>query len=66
MEAARLMGIEPPPEIAFEDADLSPMARSFWGENKRVSNAKLKKLGYEFEFPNYRQSLRQMWDMKAY
>ncbi|PRX10672.1 UNVERIFIED_ORG: nucleoside-diphosphate-sugar epimerase [Martelella mediterranea] len=65
-EAARLMGIEPPPAVAFEDADLSPMARSFWGENKRVSNAKLRKLGYEFEFPNYRQSLKQMWDMKAY
>ncbi|AJY47618.1 SDR family oxidoreductase [Martelella endophytica] len=65
-EAARLMGIEPPPEIAFEDADLSPMARSFWGENKRVSNAKLKKLGYEFEFPDYHQSLKQLWDMKAF
>ena len=33
------MGVEPPPEIAFETAELSPMARSFYGENKRVSNA---------------------------
>lgn len=65
-EAARLMGIEPPPAVDFEDADMSPMARSFWGENKRVSNTKIRKLGYEFEFPNYRQSLKQMWDMKTY
>lgn len=65
-EAARLMGIEPPPEVPFEEADMTPMAKSFWGENKRVSNAKLRKLGYEFEFPNYRQSLKQLWDMRAY
>ena len=38
-EAARLMGVDPPPEIPFETAELSPMARSFYGENKRVSNA---------------------------
>ena len=37
--AAELMGIAPPPEIPFETAQLSPMARSFYGENKRVSNA---------------------------
>lgn len=37
--AATLMGVEPPPEQAFETADLTPMARSFYGENKRVSNA---------------------------
>ena len=37
--AAALMGVEPPPEIPFETAQLSPMARSFYGENKRVANA---------------------------
>ena len=40
--AAELMGVEPPPEIPFETAELSPMARSFYGENKRVSNAAIK------------------------
>ena len=40
--AAELMGVEPPPEIPFETAQLSPMARSFYGENKRVSNAAIK------------------------
>ncbi|MBX4940116.1 SDR family oxidoreductase [Rhizobium binae] len=61
VEAARLMGIEPPPEQAFETAQLTPMARSFYGENKRVSNAKLKAAGFEFSFPEYPMSLAQLW-----
>ena len=60
-EAARLMGIEPPPEIDFETAVLSPMARSFYGENKRVSNAKIRSLGFQFRFPDYRNSLQDLW-----
>lgn len=60
-EAARLMGIEPPPEQAFETAALSPMARSFYGENKRVSNARLRNLGFSFRFPDYRTSLADLW-----
>ncbi len=60
-EAARLMGIEPPPEQAFDTAELSPMARSFYGENKRVSNAKICNLGFHFLFPDYRLSLAQLW-----
>ncbi|MFS8143919.1 SDR family oxidoreductase [Rhizobium sp. BR 249] len=61
VEAARLMGVEPPPEQAFETAELTPMARSFYGENKRVSNAKLKAAGFEFSFPTYPMSLAQLW-----
>lgn len=61
VEAARLMGVEPPPEQAFETAELTPMARSFYGENKRVSNAKLKAAGFEFSFPSYPMSLAQLW-----
>ncbi|GEO83712.1 MULTISPECIES: SDR family oxidoreductase [Alphaproteobacteria] len=60
-EAARLMGIDPPPEQAFETAELSPMARSFYGENKRVSNARLQALGFAFRHENYRQSLNDLW-----
>jgi nucleoside-diphosphate-sugar epimerase len=60
-EAARLMGVEPPAEQAFETAELSPMARSFYGENKRVSNAKICNLGFQFSYPDYRVSLRQLW-----
>ncbi len=60
VEAARLMGVEPPPEQAFETAELTPMARSFYGENKRVSNAKLKASGFVFSFPDYPMSLAQL------
>ncbi len=64
--AAELMGVEPPPEIPFETAQLSPMARSFYGENKRVSNKKLKETGYAFRFPNYRVALSAMWNDRTW
>ena len=60
--AHELMGRIAPPEIDFESADLSPMARSFYGENKRVSNAKSKAmLKMQYEWPDYRTSLERMW-----
>ena len=59
--AAGLMGVEPPPETAFEAAYMSPMALSFWGEVKRVSNRKLRDGGYVFRQPNYRAALDDMW-----
>lgn len=59
--AAELMGVAPPPEIAFAEAELSPMARSFYGENKRVSNARIKSEGLAFRYPNYRAALENMW-----
>ena len=55
--AADLAGIEPPPETAFDEAELSPMARSFYGDNKRVSNARIKRAGYAFLYPSYREGL---------
>jgi nucleoside-diphosphate-sugar epimerase len=59
--AAHLMGIMPPPETPFETAELSPMARSFYGENKKVSNRKIRDLGFEFAYPDYRLSLENLW-----
>ncbi len=59
--AAKLMGVPPPPEIPFESAQLSPMVRSFYGENKRVSNASIKAAGYDFLFPDYRTAFEHMW-----
>jgi nucleoside-diphosphate-sugar epimerase len=57
--AAGLLQMPPPPEIAFEDAHLSPMAASFYGENKRVSNARLRTdLAVALKFPSYREGLR--------
>jgi hypothetical protein len=61
LEAARLMGVEPPPEHDFETAEMTPMARSFYGANMRVSNAKIKDAGFRFHFPNYHMSLEQLW-----
>jgi len=43
--AAGLMNVPPPPETPFAEAEMTPMARSFYGESKRVSNAKLKAAG---------------------
>ncbi len=59
--AAGLTGIEPPPEIPFDPAELTPMAASFYGENKRVSNHRIKaELGYRFRYPTYREALRDL------
>ena len=56
--AAGLLGIAPPPAVAFETAELSPMAKSFYGEVKRVSNARLKRdLGWRPLYPTYREGL---------
>lgn len=56
--AADLLGLPLPPEIPFEQAELSPMARSFYAESKRVSNKRIKtELGYRLIYPNYREGL---------
>ena len=62
-EAARLLGIAPPPAIPFEQAlpAMSPMARSFWSENRRVANATTKAaLGIAWRYPTYREGLRAL------
>jgi nucleoside-diphosphate-sugar epimerase len=52
--AARLLGLAVPPDIPFESATLSPMARSFYADSKRVSNRRVKEeLGYHFLYPDY-------------
>ena len=59
--AAELMGLAPPPEVAFEDAKLSAMARSFYADSKRVSNARIKQeLGYVLKYPNYCAGLKAL------
>jgi nucleoside-diphosphate-sugar epimerase len=60
--AAELMGVPSPPEIPFEEAELSDMARSFYAENKRVSNRRIKEeLGVKLRYPTYRDGLTAMW-----
>jgi nucleoside-diphosphate-sugar epimerase len=59
--AAGLLGIEPPPEIDFAEAELSPMAASFYAESKRVRNDLIKRrLGFAPAFPSYREGLRAL------
>jgi len=56
--AAKLVGMPPPTLVAFDDADLTPAARRFWSENKRVSNALAKaELGWRPQYPTYREGL---------
>jgi len=58
VHAAGLLGVEPPPAVAFEDAGLSPAAQRFYAECKRVSNAKAKAVfGWRPRFGTYREGL---------
>ncbi|HEX4261133.1 MAG TPA: SDR family NAD(P)-dependent oxidoreductase [Acetobacteraceae bacterium] len=64
-EAARLLGIPPPPAVAFADAlpAMSAMARSFWAESRRVrSTATQAALGRAWLHPTYRDGLRAILD----
>lgn len=59
--AARLLNLPLPPEIPFQDADLSPMARSFYAESKRVRNDRIKtELGVRLRYPDYRTGLKAL------
>jgi nucleoside-diphosphate-sugar epimerase len=63
-EAARLMGVSPPREIEFADAlaAMSPMAKSFWAENRKVRGAKTQKsLGLRWLYPSFREGLAAIW-----
>ncbi|HEX3500791.1 MAG TPA: SDR family oxidoreductase [Stellaceae bacterium] len=59
--ACTLLGVAPPPLVSFEAADLSPMARSFYDDNKRVANTRMKEeLGIRLRYPDYRAGLRAL------
>jgi len=58
LHAARLMGVDLPPEIPFQDAPLSPMGRSFYAENRRVRSHRIREdLGVDLAYPSYREGL---------
>ena len=59
--AAKLLSVDQPPTVRFEDADLSEMARSFYAENKRVSNQLIKsELGVDLSYPDYKVGLESL------
>ncbi|WIY26906.1 SDR family oxidoreductase [Parasedimentitalea psychrophila] len=61
--AAELLGLAMPPEVPFEEAAMTPMARSFYSENKRVSNALIKQeLGVKLQYPDYRSGLKAVFE----
>ncbi len=59
--AAELLGLPLPEAVEFDKADLTPMARSFYAENKRVKNDRIKtELGIKLIYPDYRHGLRAL------
>ena len=65
--ACELLGRPVPPLVPFDQADLSPMARSFYNDNKRIRNDLMKKeLGGELKFKTYREGLKGCLDAEEY
>ncbi|MEM9476734.1 MAG: SDR family oxidoreductase [Pseudomonadota bacterium] len=59
--AADLLGLPLPPEVPFEEAEMTPMARSFYAESKRVRNDLIKsELGVHLKYPDYRTGLQAL------
>ncbi|MBM1221814.1 SDR family oxidoreductase [Ponticoccus sp. SC2-23] len=66
-EAARLLGLPIPPAEDFETAEMSPMARSFYSESKKVRNDRIKlELGVVLRYPDYRAGLRALLDSEEH
>ena len=61
--AAELIGVTPPVPVPFEEADLTPMARTFYISRRRVrSVVREPELGIDLRYPNYRSGLRAILD----
>lgn len=59
--AAELLGVPAPPEVPYDTAEMTPMARSFYAENKRVRNDRIKdELGVVLRYPTYREGLQAL------
>lgn len=62
-EAATLLGVAPPPLVAYADANLTPMAASFYAANRRVDGTRiLRDLSMELCYPTYKEGLRSLLD----
>jgi nucleoside-diphosphate-sugar epimerase len=59
--ACRLLSVDPPPLLALDEAGLSPMARAFYAENRRVANGKAKRvLRWQPQYRTYAEGLRAL------
>ena len=64
--AAEMLGVPPPPEVAFEEADLTPMARSFYEGSRRIGNARIKsELGVMLRYPTDREGLASLLEQTS-
>ena len=64
--AADLLGLLPPPEVPFDEAEMTPMARSFYADSKRVSNRRIKEdLGVRLRYPDYRSGLAALLEAEG-
>jgi len=64
--ACGLLGREPPPLIPYETADMAPIVQSFYKDNKRVQNSKIKEeLGVDLKYPDYKTGLRGCLEAEA-
>ncbi len=65
--ACKLLGRPEPPLIPFENADLAPMARSFYKDHKRIDNTRIKEeLGVQLKYPSYREGLQACLDAEDF
>ncbi|MCE2517009.1 MAG: SDR family NAD(P)-dependent oxidoreductase, partial [Alphaproteobacteria bacterium] len=56
--AAELLGVEPPVPVPFEEADMTPMARSFYATSRKVNSDRIKtELGVDLIHPDYRSGM---------
>jgi nucleoside-diphosphate-sugar epimerase len=61
--AAELLGVSAPPEVPFDEAEQTPMARAFYEDNKRVRNTRIKtELGVTLRYPTYRHGLKALFE----
>ena len=64
--ACELLRVTPPPEVPYDEAELSPMARSFYADNRRIANARIKReLGGRLRYPTYREGLRAILEQEG-
>ena len=64
--AAEMLGMVPPPAVPFETAEMTPMARSFYADSKRVRNDRMKdELGVRLAYPTHMDGLRAILEAEG-